>query len=367
MREGENKVAPYQFFFLIIQSMIGVSLLSLPYTVFQVAKDDGWISMLLAGVITQILLLIMWLLARRFESSTIFEISRKIFGKWIGTVFLIGYLCYFIATASVILLLFSRVLNVWVLPRTPTWATMFLMTLGGMQISRSNLRVFGRFYTFVSILILVLLIFLSYTYKDANFLYLLPVGQSGWKDILTGSKGATLSMLGFESFMVLYPFVKGSPSKKLKIACFANLFVTLFYTVIIVSCFLYFSPAEMALVPEPVLYMLKSFSFSIISRIDLLFLSIWVVTVTTSFMTYFYMVGNGLAHLFNKRNHNGVDLIGAVVIFIVALIPGQNETTIDTIDKAFQQFSIVFVAALPLLFLLCSYLFRKKDKEVPTT
>lgn len=361
MIKGENRVAPYQFFFLIIQTEIGISILSLPYTVFALAKHDGWISMLLAGAITQLLILILWMLCKRFHRSSIFAIPGKIMGKWMGTVFLIAYYVYFSATASLILILFCRMLSIWVLPRTPHWVTMFLMVIAGVYITKENLRVLARFYVFVSVLIVILIAFIVYSFKDANYLYLLPIGQAGWQKILLGSKGATFSMLGFESLLVLYPLVKGTDSKKLKIASYANLFVTLFYVLIIMSCFLFFSPVELPLLPEPVLFMLKSFTFKILERIDLLFISIWVVTVATSFMTYLYMASTGLANLFGQRNHRRWVPIAALMIFIAALIPSQNELVIQKISDSYQPISMIFVVVLPLCLLLLSYLLRKKE------
>ncbi|HET7578886.1 MAG TPA: GerAB/ArcD/ProY family transporter [Bacillales bacterium] len=361
MTAGDNKVALYQFFFLFIQTEIGVSILSLPYVVFLLAHNDGWISMLLAGAITQILILILWMLCRRFRSSSIYVVSRKLFGKWIGSLLIIIYSVYFAATASIILVLFSKVINVWVLPHTPYWVTMVLMVIAGVYISRENLRVLARFYTFVSFLIIMLIAFMVYSLKDANYLYLFPIGNSSWEDILMGAKGATLSMLGFESLLVFYPLVKGTDSQKLKVAAFANLFVTLFYTLIILCCFLNFSPEEIPLLPEPLLYMFKAFSFTIIERIDLFFLSVWMVTVATSFMTYLFLASNGLAHLFRKKNHKPLVPIAALAIFIAAMIPKQNEMLIQALDQRFQQISILFVAVLPMLFLLFSYILHKKE------
>lgn len=63
-----------QLLFFIIQTQIGVGILSLPYSVFQRAKQDGWMSILLAGLVVQLLILLFWMLAkdsRNFRTSDI--------------------------------------------------------------------------------------------------------------------------------------------------------------------------------------------------------------------------------------------------------------------------------------------------------
>ncbi|HEU5138704.1 MAG TPA: GerAB/ArcD/ProY family transporter [Bacillales bacterium] len=364
MIKGENHVTTNQLFFLIIQTQIGVSILSLPYTVFLAAKGDGWISMLLAGGITQILILMIWVLNRRFYHSTLFTIAKRITGKWAGTLISLGYFGYFVLTGSLILILFSRTLNVWVLPKTPQWIIILLMVAAGVYIAKENLRVLARFYTFVSVLFVFLLFFMVFTLKDSNYLYLLPIGQSGVSGISQGVKAAFSSMAGFEILLVIYPYVQGSATQKLKAATYANLFVTLFYTFIILTCFMYFSPAEIALVPEPLLYMFKAFSFKIIERIDLIFLSIWVVAVTTSFMTYLYLASNGLAHCLGQRNHARLVPFTAAIIFIISIIPGENELAIRSFSQFIGSIGLVFIIVLPALLLLGAYLFRMRERRI---
>lgn len=364
MTKRENKVTPFQMFVLIVQTQIGVSILSLPSSIFQKANTDGWISMLIAGAISQILVIVIWLLNTRFKESTIFVISRKILGKWLGTFVIIAYIAYFCATASIILILFTRMISLWVLPRTPYWTLMVLLLAVGMDMARENLRVLARFCTFLLILLVMFLFFIFYGFKDAQYINILPIGHAGFFNILLGSKKATLSVLGFEMVLVIYPFVQGTPKQKLKAASLANLFVTLFYTLTILSVYFYFTPALIHLLPEPVLYMLKAFKFTIIERVDLLFISVWIVIVASSFMTYLYLASVGFSDLFKKKKHSRFVPLAALFAFVPALYPNQNEITINKLNEFFEQVSVAFVAVIPFVLLLIAYLFGKKEKRL---
>ena len=50
MTKKDQSITKFQLFFILIQSQIGVGLLSLPNAVQKTAKGDGWISTLLAGL-----------------------------------------------------------------------------------------------------------------------------------------------------------------------------------------------------------------------------------------------------------------------------------------------------------------------------
>lgn len=358
----ENNVTPVQLFILVVQTEIGVSILSLPTTIYRKANTDGWISMLIAGLITQILIIVIWLLNKRFQESTIFTFTHKIIGKWIGTLINIGYIVYFCATGSLILILFTRMITTWVLPRTPFWIIMILLVATGIDMARSNLRVLARFCTFNFIFLGIFLVLILYTFKDAQYIYLLPIGHAGIFNILKGTKQATVSVLGFEMILVIYPFVQGTATQKLKAATSANLFVTFFYTLTMVSVYMYFSPTLIPLLPEPVLYILKAFTFTIIERVDLLFISLWIIIVAASFMTYLYLAAVGFSELFHQKKHSWFAPLAAFLVFVPALLTGQNEIKIAKASYFFEQSSVLFIAVIPIFLLLWSYLFRKKEE-----
>ncbi|MFZ0369154.1 MAG: GerAB/ArcD/ProY family transporter, partial [Halobacillus sp.] len=69
----KTKLSRRQYFFMIVQTEIGVGILSLPYDLHSAAKQDGWISLLIGGVLLQIVLLVIWLLAKRFPDKDFFQ------------------------------------------------------------------------------------------------------------------------------------------------------------------------------------------------------------------------------------------------------------------------------------------------------
>lgn len=364
MNRRRNSITLGQLFFLIVQSQVGVRLLTLPYDVFTVAKGDGWLSILVAGGITQIFIIVIWMLNRRFPRQSLFGIFTFLFGNKWGSFLSFIYFGYFVMISGLILILFSQTINVWVLPETPFWVIELLLIIPGIYIAKGSLKVLARFHTLVFIFSFFLLPAFLYTLKDANILYLLPLEQSNWFEIIKGSGKALFALLGFELLLVIYPYVIGTNREKLKIASLANGFVVLIYVITTLLSYMYFSPSEMVYVPEPVLYMFKSYTFPFIERVDLAITALWMFIVSTSYTVYFYITCKGLASSFRSMRQGYLVFISVIPVFALAILPKGEESKIHAYSQATIPISLIFTFIIPLVLLLYSYLFRKKEVQL---
>jgi hypothetical protein len=120
-----------------------------------------------------------------------------------------------------------------------------------------------------------------------------------------------------------------------------------------------FSPKELAVVPEPTLYMLKAVSFKIIERSDLIFISAWVVIIICTLAGYAYLLSvafNRLSGIRRKPIILGIGVISyGVNLFIV------NPDTIRVISLYSEYASYAVVIAVPLI-LLFVMPFRKSKE-----
>nr|WP_042348716.1 GerAB/ArcD/ProY family transporter [Bacillus massiliigorillae] len=187
---AKNHITPLQLFGIILQSQIGIAILTMPYELFKEAKFDSWLSILLTGLFIQILIFLHWFLARRYPTSNFFEIITKLLGRKLGIFLCFLYSIYFICLSSIVLSLYSNIIADWLLPHTPHWVTKALMISIAIYVVKDNLRVIGRFFllcTFVSIFMIPLTF---YSLKDGTLLNILPIGFSNYLPILKGTHEA---------------------------------------------------------------------------------------------------------------------------------------------------------------------------------
>lgn len=170
MPEGGNKmneksITQKQFFFMIFQSQIGIGLLSLPYSVHEHVQSDGWMSVLLAGVGIQLLILIYWILLWGFKEKNIYEITVIVFGKYLGKFFNFLYISFFLLIMTLSALLFANLLSKWILANTPFIIIILLLISTGVYIGKNNLRVLARFYTLSTGFVLIALPFHGFRFQ----------------------------------------------------------------------------------------------------------------------------------------------------------------------------------------------------------
>ncbi|MBS4200351.1 GerAB/ArcD/ProY family transporter [Bacillus sp. FJAT-49732] len=360
--KSKQHISQFQLVLVLIHAQIGVGIVSLPYNMFNKANGDSWISVLITGAILQVMILLIWVLMSRFPTRHLFEMLQILFGKFIGKLITLLYTGYFLLVAVMVLAKYGYVIKVWMLPLTPKWLVLLLMTLTAIYIAKENLKILGRFFFFASITLLIFIFMSAYSLKFANATYVLPIGSQGLLRILNGIRAGFPSFQGFELLMILFPFVQADRKSVLKAATIANVFVTFFYSFIVLTCLLFFSPQEMKLVPEPVLYLIKSFSFNIIERPDLIFTSMWIVLVATTLMSLLYVSSIGLSFVMNAKSHQYYTYIIAIACFLIALIP-EGKFDIEALGKINQKLVIFFAFVLPIIFLFISFIFKKKERR----
>ncbi|MED3469989.1 GerAB/ArcD/ProY family transporter, partial [Bacillus thuringiensis] len=251
-------ISSSQLFFFILQSQVGISILSMPYATFRIAKTDSWLVVILSGFVVQVFILIIWILGTKFPNCTVFEIQEKIVGKTIGKVITGAYIVYFLLATSQFLSVFSNIIKLWLLPTTPSWLLILLMLGFSIYMVKENLQILSRFFVLTAMLFVLFLLLILYSFKEANILYILPIGKMGIESVLKGMWQEVPAFLGFEMLLILFPYVKTSNITKLKVTTYANICTTCFYTLLTVACLLFFSPEEMEFIPQPVLYATKS-------------------------------------------------------------------------------------------------------------
>jgi spore germination protein (amino acid permease) len=358
MTENQS-ITKFQLFFILIQTQIGTGLLSLPNVVQKTAKGDGWISTLFAGIAVQVIITVYWLLLKRFPNHTYPEITQKLFGSFFGKLVNMVIYLHFILVGGLATILFNKLINLWLLPLTPNWIISFLIVMASIYLTISDLRVIARFFVIASSLILLVL-FISilslFIPKEVHFI--LPIGSSGLKNILMGSNNSLLAMLGFEGILFMFPFVIQNKRGVLKTISLANIFITLFYTYFIFITLITFSPHQLTQMREPILNLLRGISYNVIDRLDLVFLSIWLVPMTTSVIAYLFLASKTMN--VKKKTYPKVVILNGIIIFFITLIPHEDKI-ITLFNQYVSYLSYVVIFIIPFLLLILSFLFKKHE------
>ncbi|MET1029646.1 GerAB/ArcD/ProY family transporter [Domibacillus tundrae] len=354
-------ISKQQLFFLLLQTHVGVGILSLPYAVHQIAGKDGWLSILLAGLLVQAGIAIIWLLSSRFPNKTLYGFAPLILGRAVGFVLNTLYVVFFFIIACHTLAIFLTVSANWIFHYTPH--SVFAVIVIGITVYliKENIRMIARFSILTSILLAAMFLLFLFIIPDLNARDLLPIGSAGAPAILRGSEQALFSFAGFEMLLLLFPLTKATGKEKWKAAASASAVVAILYALLAAFSYMYFSSEKLKHIPEPVLYMVRSVELGVIERVDLVFLSAWAVFAITTFMSYLYAAASGATHLVKAENHRKAVYWLAALALPVSLY-AKNSNELERISGTIGTWSSLFLFALPV-FLLIIAMMRKKREE----
>lgn len=346
-----NKITTWQLTFFIIQSQIGVGILSLPNRLHAFAKAGGWISILLAGLMIQLLIIIFYLLMMKFPDNTIYDILIKLFGNICGNILNACYTMFFILVGMAVMLNACAIIKKWILHSTPTIVILCLFTISGFHLAYNSFKVIVRFNVLASVTIIFMIILIARGLVHSETLYLLPILEAGWKNIFYGSIISRLDMGGFELFLIVFPWTIGSDISKLKAASIANGFVMFFYIFITLTCFLTFSSQQIEQISEPVIYLLRSLHMGFIDRIDLIFIPIWMVTIVTFIGNYLYAASVGIKSILKLNSNIKALPILSIIFFGIACF-FDSPPKIEGIIKIPESTSHLFTFIFPLFLVI---------------
>ncbi|MGJ7036482.1 spore germination protein (amino acid permease) [Anoxybacillus eryuanensis] len=334
-----NEITIMQYIFLISGAQIGIGILSLPAQLADIANTDGWIAIIIGWLISIIASTIIIKTMAKHPQDTIFDLSRRYFGRIFGTLIHLVFVAYALLAAITVIFTSIHITQVWILPNTPNYLVMMLFMLPALLITRNGVRVLGRYAEVVFYLTLWMPILIAIPLQKGTILYMLPILKEGWAPIFQAVKTTILSFLGFELAFVFYPFLK-EKKHAIKAMVIANSISAFTFLLITVTCFIFFSPDETPSLIWPTLSLLKTIEFSFIERFEVIFLSFYLFVMSTTGIPYIFTTVFGMSQLIGKKDHMIVLLIAVCIFILTSFLYNPSFSHIQTMGSWWERYGL---------------------------
>jgi hypothetical protein len=113
------------------------------------------------------------------------------------------------------------------------------------------------------------------------------------------------------------------------------------------------------MVSEPVLYILKGLSYQLFDRIDLIFLTIWIIPMCVTIVSYLCMAGKSMSR--NESSYRKLVWFSGGLVFLAGWYLSTLEN-VDLYSKWLEYGYLIMIAAVPVLLWLGSFLMRNMKK-----
>jgi spore germination protein KB len=121
------KVTGIQVFWIIMCMDLGMTLVMTLSPSLEAAKQDAWLSIIVAGLIALLVALLATRAAHLYPGQTLIEYSETILGAWLGKAVVITYLVQWYTIIPIVLSQFTDLVQIMLLQGTPREAVALLM------------------------------------------------------------------------------------------------------------------------------------------------------------------------------------------------------------------------------------------------
>jgi spore germination protein (amino acid permease) len=321
---NNNKfISSYALFSSLVVSIIGVGIFSYPRDVAEFVSNDIWLITLIGGIIN---LFIISMIVRVFELNGFIpfsDILNNCFGKILGKVAMISITIGSIVGMALGIRVFSEVVKIFLLQKTPTEFIIVITLLMVVYLVRDGLHGLVRFNEITFFLMFVpLAVMLLFTIKNADFTNLLPAFQDTSSNYLMALKYIAITYTGLEIIYILLPFLLDE-KKANKVAKKGILFTTVIYLSIVILCIAAFGSSQIKTMLWPTIILLKTVNIpgNFIERWEGIVITLWILFYFTSVANGFSLSSYLIKNTIGLDNVKISSLIVLPIVYICSLYP----------------------------------------------
>lgn len=316
----KHSISSMQMMCFLISSQIGFGIITLPAALADSVGHDGWISVLISGMVCILCTFLIGILLKRYSDKSIFQITIYLYGKYLGMLINFCIFLYLIFTCAVVFRLFSELIKITVLKLTPLTVLSLFTSIPAIYLTLKGLKVTARFTTTLIPIYFFTIMFFIMISKNGRLTFIMPIGHAGIKAIVNGMLLSGFSYLGIELLTIIYPYISDKQNFT-KFAFIANTFTTLFFTLIVFISTVYIGEWKLKLLAFPLFNITTSTRVPIIERLDLLFVMLWYPVMGSAIRSYFFCSYHFLDLLLTIDNKKYPIILLTFVIVLLGNMP----------------------------------------------
>lgn len=319
----KNKITQNQYIFIVISSMIGIRILSLPSDVCRIAHQQGWITTLVGGLYPFFVVITASIIDNKTNHTSFWDVNKKIYGKILSHVFFFIFFLYFLTLFSSVIAEFTSVLRQTITSfLSPIYIILPILILIPL-ISMCGIYMVGRVCEFYFFLILPLIVVPLFFITKGSIVNVQPIFSS-FNEII---KATTASLFAFGGCEISY-FIIGNISNKKntkKAGMIASITTIGIYTLPTFMTIYYLGWELTSKLKYPIAYGAQAIPIPLISNFAAVFLFIWSIAILRVLVTESYMISFLLSKLVkvNYRKANFI-FLPLALIYVFFVIPDQN-------------------------------------------
>lgn len=352
MITDNDKITTIQTIALVTTTTIGIGILSLPRDVALIANSDGWLLVIIGGILTLVGSFFTAKLIKNHPQKTIIEISEQNWGKAFSYIVGLLFIIFFTLMSAMVTRTFADVLNAFMLQKTPKEFIIITQMLLVVYLIRHGIEPIGRIAE-IMLPILIIPIFILYliALPEADFTELLPFLQTPFKNLVTGCIITMYSFLGFEVLLMMGPFIQ-KPQRLPKIMFISILTVLLLYLYITIIVFASMGVEDTKVLLWPGMSIIRTIMApgGIFERLDAAVMALWTIASFTTISGYYFAAALAFSKITKAKEFKPFVMTLFPWIYITSTLP-QNVLQTFSVSNILGFMGLILGIILPILLL----------------
>lgn len=363
MNQNNDRITITQMVFILMLTMVGAGVLSLPRNIAVATAHDHWLVVILGGLAALLASFIHISIIKIKPNMSYFDILSDALTKPMGYVVGVVYIIYFIGFIGLITVIFGNVIKSFLLTFTPIEIIFITILLTSVYICRKGIEVLGRMMELIipsSTIVIIIIFALSFT--GSKLENLLPVFNISFSEIVNGVSITFFSFIGFEILLFFGEYLN-EPRKAARVSI-SIIFITLFYLLVVVSTIAKFGSIQLKHLVWPTLDLFDTIEFPglFIENVQVAVMALWVIIVFATIAPMFLSANIMLRSIIGSKDHAYLAAPIFSMIYLAAQIPRSISHTYEILDIYTKYFSTLTIFIIPLI-VLTSLLIQRKLKR----
>ncbi|WP_425449278.1 GerAB/ArcD/ProY family transporter [Dethiothermospora halolimnae] len=320
-----NNFSNQQIFFSLFGAIVGVGIVSIPKDAAEIGGTGGWISILIATVLSIIIVNLITYLGYIHEKETLDQYSELLIGKFFTKVIMAIYSVYFFFFFTFITRIAIEIIKLSILIETPLWAlAMLLMGVIYYALTKglSSILRFVQIYSYIIIVLGIGSYIIMFTQgKIINIRPLL-----GTSNIITYFKGSIKFIVAFLGIEII-TFIPISRKNNKKILIHNSLmifFIGIMYIVVAESCISVIGIEDIIHYNDSLIAAMRRVEvpyLQFLGRLDGIILTVWIMGIICTVIIFAYGSFHYTTKVLKNKNEKLVALIIVLLGFVLSQIP----------------------------------------------
>ncbi|KAB7706206.1 GerAB/ArcD/ProY family transporter [Bacillus aerolatus] len=364
----KGKISSLQMAMLMYPTIVATAILSVPGITATYAKQDLWLSPILASLIGFVTVYIAYKLHKLYPEQTVIQFSEQILGQFAGKVLGFLFLFFYIQTTGHMIRAYSEFIVGSFLFKTPISAIIVSMTLLCAFAVHGGLEVVGRvaqlFFPVFVIPIILLILLLIPDFEIGN---ILPILERG---IMPPIKGAIVLSGWFAEFFLiifLFPFLSDR-RKGMKYGMITV--VVAMMTLVVVNLVVFFVLGiTTASQNYPLMNVSRYISYAdFFENLESIVMAVWIIGAFVKASLFYYVTVLGTAQWLNLSDYRPIIWPIGILIVQFSFWSLPSTMALARFDfEAFPLWGLLTQTLIPLFLLLIAVARKRKQTGSKTS